>query len=263
MAVLMGTTWYRMDDSQNRIQDRFSANFFSVAFLAFMSVTGIPAFLEERLVFMRERANGSYRVSSYVIANTIVSIPSVFIVALSFISVAYYWIGFNPEAQKFFVYLGFLYLALFVAESMVTFVASFVPIFVAALAIASFLNGFFMAVQGYFVQKNSIPHAWKWGHYIDYQKYAFEALIQSDFQGLTFQCDSLPSNSTSSDQSKCFCNIPNPDGPDGCSFSGQAVLDHYGYTDINLAAWAGALLGMVAAYRLGMYYVLLKRKPQN
>ena len=43
--------------SQN---DRLSVHFYSVAFLGFMSVAGIPAFLEERQVFLRERANGLY-----------------------------------------------------------------------------------------------------------------------------------------------------------------------------------------------------------
>ncbi|KAJ3060585.1 hypothetical protein HDU98_003472, partial [Podochytrium sp. JEL0797] len=38
MAILMGTTWLRMSLNQNTVQDRFSAIFFTIAFLAFMSV---------------------------------------------------------------------------------------------------------------------------------------------------------------------------------------------------------------------------------
>ncbi len=51
LTVLMGTTWHRMDFEQQRILDRMIVINFSVAFLAFMAVAGITAFLEERHVF--------------------------------------------------------------------------------------------------------------------------------------------------------------------------------------------------------------------
>jgi hypothetical protein len=55
--------------------DRLSVHFFSVAFLGFMSVAGIPSFLEERQVFVRERFNGLYGPGPYVIVNSIVTLP--------------------------------------------------------------------------------------------------------------------------------------------------------------------------------------------
>jgi len=46
-------------------------------------------------------------------------------------------------------YIGFLFLSIYVAESQVLVVAALLPIFVAALAISAFLNGFWMSVGGY------------------------------------------------------------------------------------------------------------------
>jgi ABC-type multidrug transport system permease subunit len=43
------------------IQDRISVLFFSVAFLTFMSIAAVPAFIEDKLLFVRERMNGAYR----------------------------------------------------------------------------------------------------------------------------------------------------------------------------------------------------------
>jgi hypothetical protein len=54
LAILMGTTWLRLGFDQAQVINRMVSLYFSVAFLAFMSVAGIPAFLEERLVFIRE-----------------------------------------------------------------------------------------------------------------------------------------------------------------------------------------------------------------
>jgi hypothetical protein len=99
LALLMGTTWYfpnrcvnqrwKLGNSQRQIEDRLALMFFSVAFLSFMSVAGIPAFLEDRLVYLRETRDNVYKPGPYVLANTIVAIPFIFLVALSFSSVAY------------------------------------------------------------------------------------------------------------------------------------------------------------------------------
>jgi hypothetical protein len=48
-----------------------------------------------------------------------------------------------------FRYIGFLFLALYTAESQVLLIAVLLPIFVAALAIAAFMNGFWMNLRGY------------------------------------------------------------------------------------------------------------------
>jgi hypothetical protein len=74
-----------------------------------------------------------------------------------------YWaIGLHPGANEFFRFLSFLFIAIYNAEAQVriiisspicaecsqaaqsVFVAAAIPIFVAALAIASFLNGLWM-----------------------------------------------------------------------------------------------------------------------
>lgn len=46
MGVLLALVWMRLGTSSDKINDRLSVHFFSVAFLGFMSVSGIPAFLE-------------------------------------------------------------------------------------------------------------------------------------------------------------------------------------------------------------------------
>ena len=144
MGVLLATVWVNLAQNSSRVNDRLSVHFFSVAFLGFMSVAGIPAFLEERLVFTRERMNGLYGPGAYVIANTIVTLPYLFLCVLLFAVLCYWSIGLNPGAEHFFRFLGILFLAVFTAEAQSTVVAAALPIFVAALAIASFMNGFWM-----------------------------------------------------------------------------------------------------------------------
>lgn len=142
-----------------------------------MSVAGIPGFLEERAVFKKERANGLYGEVAFVLSNTLVSAPFLFACAVLFSVISYFAIGLHPGAGAFFRFLAFLYLSLLCAEAQVVLVAALLPVFVAALAISAFLNGFWMSVGGYFIRTASLPHFWRVSfHLMDYQTYAFQLL---------------------------------------------------------------------------------------
>jgi ATP-binding cassette, subfamily G (WHITE), member 2 len=61
-----------------------------------------------------------------------------------FLDPSYWAIGLHPGPIAFFRFLSFLFIAVYIAEAQSVLVAAVIPIFVAALAIASFLNGFWM-----------------------------------------------------------------------------------------------------------------------
>lgn len=259
MALLMGTVWLNVGYSETGIQDRFSALFFSIAFLSFMSVAAIPAFLEDRLVFYRERNAAAYGILAYVLANSLVSLPFVLLIAFSFSAIAYPLIWLHPGWGHFWAFLLFLFLSLLVAESMTTMISAIVPIFVAALAVASFANGFFMVLEGFFVAKKAIPDYWIWGNYISYQKYGFEALVYNDFPGLTFDCSVVGSNNGTN---VCSCAFVSTTG-NPCTMSGMDILTSYEYQNVNMWAWFGVLVAMVIIFRMGFYFALWMRKGRR
>ena len=49
--------------------------FFGSAFMSFMAVAYVPAFLEDRATFIKERANGLYGAGAFMIANFLIGIP--------------------------------------------------------------------------------------------------------------------------------------------------------------------------------------------
>lgn len=64
--------------------------------------------------------------------------------------------------------LAYLYLGILAAEFQSILIAALIPSFVASLAIAAFINGFWMSVQGYFIR--NLPKFWYyWAHFIDYE----------------------------------------------------------------------------------------------
>jgi len=250
---LLATIWVNLGTRDTKINDRLSVHFFSVAFLGFMSVAGIPSFLEERAVFMRERNNGLYGPGVYVIANSLVNIPFLFLCAVLFCVISYWAIGLHPGANEFFRFLSFLFIAIYIAEAQSVFVAAAIPIFVAALAIASFLNGLWMCVQGYFIRAVNLPRFWFYSfHWIDYQTFAFELLVKNDFTGLKFPCQVI--------NGSCQCSYPSSLIPGECAVSGQDVLQALNIAGFNIGLYSAILIIMAIVYRLLFYLVLVWRK---
>ncbi|KAJ7500865.1 P-loop containing nucleoside triphosphate hydrolase protein [Mycena galericulata] len=252
MGLMIATIWIRLGSADSTINDRLSVHFYSVAFLAFMSVAGIPGFLEERAVYYRETKNGLYSTLPFVLSNTLVNMPFLFVCTLLFALISYWAIGLHPGGSAFFRFLAFLYLAIVAAESQVQIIASLMPIFVAALATGAFANGFWMSVGGYFIKARSLPRFWFYSfHYMDYQRYSFELLVNSDFRGLTFKCVTILNGS-------CVCAYPSST-PETCTVSGADVLDYLEIGDISYRKWAAVVVGIILIYRIGLYFALKAR----
>ncbi|EJD54483.1 P-loop containing nucleoside triphosphate hydrolase protein [Auricularia subglabra TFB-10046 SS5] len=254
MGVLLATVWVNLGTAAVKINDRLSVHFFSVAFLGFMSVAGIPAFLEERHVYMRERMNGLYGPGPYVLANSLCSAPFLFACSLIFSLICYWSIGLHPGAGHFFRFLAVLFLAVYTAESQSLVVAAAIPIFVAALAIASFLNGFWMCVQGYFIRAVNLPTFWRvWAHWIDYQTFAFNVLVNNDFRGMVFRCAEVAG--------QCHCEYPSSLVAVGqCELAGEDVLQALDIAGIDTNLYVGILFCIALVYRLLFFVVLMFQK---
>lgn len=52
-----------------------AGKFFGSAFMSFMAVAYVPAFLEDRATFIKERANGLYGATAFTIANFLIGLP--------------------------------------------------------------------------------------------------------------------------------------------------------------------------------------------
>lgn len=60
LAVLSGYLFYGLTDDIAGFQDRLGLNFFILALFGFSTLTSLTVFSSERLLFIRERANGYY-----------------------------------------------------------------------------------------------------------------------------------------------------------------------------------------------------------
>ena len=253
LAIMMGTIWLRLSPEQSNIQSFINAIFFGGAFMSFMAVAYIPAFLEDRALYMKERANGLYGPTSFMVANFITGIPYLFVISVLFSIVAYWLSNFRPTAQAFFTWVMWLFLDLLAAESLVVLVSSLVPIFVIALAATAFANGLWMCTGGFLVPPHTLNPFWRYVfHYIDYQSYVFQGMMVNEFGYRNYACQKLADGSHS-----CLYNS---DLASQGYVRGTAVLEQYGYKTGETGTWVGILLGIVLGYRLLGWLVLYIRR---
>ncbi|KIW24222.1 uncharacterized protein PV07_09950 [Cladophialophora immunda] len=254
LAIMMGTVWLRLSFSQASIQPFTNAIFFGGAFMSFMAVAYVPSIIEDLHTFNKERHNGLYGPLPFVIANTLIGVPWLFLIAIMF-SIITYWLGhFNPTAGGFWMWVLWLFLDLLAAEGLVVLVSSLFPIFVVALAITAFANGLWMCVDGFMVPMGKLNPFWKYVfHYIDYQAYVFQGMMANQFRSTIWDC------AKSADGFQCM--YPSDLEAEG-KIRGTAVLEAYKYSWSSgvIGEWIGIMFAIIFAYRVLGYLVLVLKK---
>lgn len=253
LAVLMGTLFLRLNTQQTHIQPFINAIFFSSAFMSFMAVAYVPAFLEDRATFAKERANGLCGPLAFTVANFLIGLPYLFFIALMFSVVEYWLSNFRPDASAFWIWVMWLFLDLVAAESLIVLVSSIFPVFVVALAVAAFANGLWMCVDGFLVPMTTLNVFWKYVfHYIDYQAYVFQGMLVNELSKRTYDC--------AGNAETGFNFMYQSDLASAGKVRGTAILEAFNYHTGRQGTWVGIMVGIIAGYRfLGWLVLVLKR----
>ncbi|KAF5234845.1 hypothetical protein FANTH_11939 [Fusarium anthophilum] len=249
LAIMMGTVWVRLDPAQESIQPFINAIFFGSAFMSFMAVAYVPAFIEDRLQYVKEHHNGLYGAAELIISNFFIGIPYLFLISILFSVISYWLSNFQPTAKAFFTWVLWLFLDLLAAESLVVFMTSLFPSFVISLALVAFANGLWMSVGGFMVPPTILNVFYKYVfHYWDYQKYVFEGMMVNEFADRVYSCG---------DGCRCMYQSTLADQ---CEIDGQAVLNQYGYSNGHMGRNVGIMISIIAGYRLASWLVLVLRR---
>lgn len=253
LAILMGTVFLRFHTEQKYVQPYINAIFFGGAFMSFMAVAYVPAFLEDLSTFRQERANGLVGPLAFMISNFIIGLPFLFVITLLFSVVAYWLMNFRADASTFFMWVLWLFLDLLAAESLVVFVSSIFNVFVVALAVTAFANGLWMCVDGFLVPMNILNAFWKYVfHYIDYQAYVFQGMMVNQFQHGVYDCDGTSAAGYQ-------CSYPSDINGEG-KFRGTDILHQFSISTGLQGTWVGITIGIIAGYRILAYLALVLRK---
>ncbi|KAK7400335.1 hypothetical protein VNO78_11541 [Psophocarpus tetragonolobus] len=232
LAISLATIFYDLGTSYRSILDRGSFLMFVSSFITFMTIGGFPSFVEDMKVFERERLNGHYSVTAFVIGNTFSSIPYLLLVSLIPGAIAYFLPGLQKDFEHFAYFICSLFACLMLVESLMMIVASIVPNFLMGIITGAGIQGMMIISGGFFRLPNDLPKPfWKYPmFYVAFHRYAYQGMFKNEFQGLIFASNN----------------------PNGGYITGEEILRDTWQVNMSYSKWVdlGVLLGMIVLYRV-------------
>ncbi|CAJ1936086.1 unnamed protein product [Sphenostylis stenocarpa] len=245
VSVSMASIFYHLGPSMRSIQERGSLLCFFVSVLNFMTlIGGFSPLMEEMKVFKRERLNGHYGVTAFLIGNTFSAVPYTLIISLIPGAIVNYLSGLHKGVENFLYFASVLFAIVTWVESLMMVVGSIFPNFVIGVITAGGVEGVMILTSGFYRVPNDLPKPlWKYPlYYVSFLTYAFQGLLKNEFEGLTFSQDQ--------------------DGG-GKSVSGRDILAETWHVQMGYSKWVdlAIMFGMLVLYRV-TFVVIIKCKEK-
>jgi ATP-binding cassette subfamily G (WHITE) protein 2 len=241
-GLVLGSIFYNLKDDLVGAQERVGLFAFILTFLLSCTTEALPIFLQEREILMKETSCGSYRVSSYAVANGLVYLPFLLILAILFTLPLYWLVGLNHNFIAFLHFLLLIWLILYTANSVVVCFSALVPNFIVGNSLIAGVMGSFFLFSGYFISKQEIPSYWIFMHYMSLFKYPFEGFLINEF----------------SNSGKCLEYMFGT-----CEVSGEDVLREEGYGEDSRWRNVVVMVCFILVYRFISYVILRCRCSQR
>ncbi|KAK9999313.1 hypothetical protein SO802_018916 [Lithocarpus litseifolius] len=184
----LGSVYLKVRKDEGGVAERLGLFAFSLSFLLSSTVEALPIYLQERRVLMKEASRGAYRISSYLIANTIVFLPFLFVVALLFAVPIYWLVGLNSSITAFVFFTFIVWLILLMASSLVLFLSAVSPDFISGNSLICTVLGAYFLFSGYFIPKDSIPKYWLFMYYVSLYRYPLDSLLINEYWSVRSEC---------------------------------------------------------------------------
>ena len=163
LAVLSGFLFYGLTDDIKGFQNRLGLFFFILALFGFSTLTSLTVFSSERLLFVRERANGYYAPLTYFCAKVVFDIvPLRLIPPIIMGAIIYPMSGLTPEWPSFFRFLLTLILFNLAAAAICLFIGIVFRDGGVANLIGSLVMLFSLLFAGLLLNHDAIPPAALW-----------------------------------------------------------------------------------------------------
>ncbi|PWA45035.1 ABC-2 type transporter family protein [Artemisia annua] len=201
----------------------------------------LPIYLQERRVLMKEASRGAYKTSSYMIANTIVFLPFLFVIGLLFSIPVYWLVGLNTSFTAFAFFVFVVWLIVLMASSLVLFLSAVSPDFISGNSLISTVLGAFFLFSGYFIPKEVIPQYWMFMYYVSLYRYPLDSWLVNEYWDRREVCFSGEGSGST------------------CLVTGNDILKGRGLTWDTRWMNVGIMFGFFVFYRI-LCWIILARK---
>lgn len=244
LAVLSGFLFYGLTDDIPGFQNRLGLFFFILALFGFSTLSSLTVFATERMLFVRERANGYYSPVTYFAAKVIFDIvPLRIIPPILMGSIIYPMTGLVPDWPHYLKFILILILFNLAAAGICLFIGIVCKDNGVASLIGSLVMLFSLLFAGLLLNHDAIPKSALWLQSISIFHYGFESLIVNEVTYLSLKDKKLG----------LTIDVPGATILSSFGFNTQAL-----WPDVtNLAIFAGGFI--ILAY-VAMHVLLVERR---
>ncbi|CAL0300698.1 unnamed protein product [Lupinus luteus] len=246
VGLVLGTIYINIGYDKEGIEKRFGLFAFTLTFLLSSTTETLPIFINERPILLRETSSGVYRLSSHLIANTLVFLPYLLVVAVIYSIPVYFLVGLCASWLSFSYFVLVIWVIVLMANSFVLFLSSLAPNYIAGTSLLTMLLAAFFLFSGYFISKDSLPKYWLFMHFLSMYKYALDALLINEYSCLVTRCFMWYQESNQL-----------------CMVTGAEVLQNRGLSVGDRWTNVYFLIGFFVLYRVLCFLVLLRRVSRS
>lgn len=243
--------YFRMSWSESSLRDRIGCiNFITVYWAMATVLAATYTFASEYKVIRKERTSGSYRLSAYFCAKSIVDVPVKIAYPLVFSIIVYWVTGLNPSFARFMIFVVVLLCHTLLAQS-VGLTASTATLNVRKAVVLAFIFTLSsVLLTGYYANTNNLPAILRVLQYFSFIRYSFSALLINETSGVEYPCDATQ---------------PTPFRVDGCPIQQEAILKIMPITDIGVGGNLAVMLALTVLFRLlsFLFLYILCRKDKK
>lgn len=246
VGLVLGTIYINIGFGKQGIEKRFGLFAFTLTFLLSSTTETLPIFINERPILLRETSSGVYRLSSYLIANTLVFLPYLLAIAMIYSFSVYFLVGLCASWQAFAYFVLVIWVIILMANSFVLFLSSLAPNYIAGTSLVTILLGAFFLFSGYFISSESMPKYWLFMHFLSMYKYGLDALLINEYSCLVSRC-----------------LIWYKENNKECMVTGSDVLQNRGLHERQRWTNVYILIGFFVFYRVLCLLVLIRRVSRS
>ncbi|KAH7921598.1 hypothetical protein BV22DRAFT_1132146 [Leucogyrophana mollusca] len=185
LALICGLFFHNVSNDIAGFQNRLGIFFFTLALFGFSCLSSLGLFANERILFMRERANGYYSSFTYFSSKVLFDIlPLRLVPPLVFGGIVYGLVGLVPTVAAFWKFMLTLVLFNLTTASVILLLSiTFASTSVASL-VGTLVMLFNLLFTGLLINRDTVTPVLQWLHTISFFHAAFEALAVNELRYL-------------------------------------------------------------------------------
>ncbi|ORZ12015.1 hypothetical protein BCR42DRAFT_332368 [Absidia repens] len=181
LALICGGLFYQVSNTIAGFQNRMGLFFFYEALLGFMCLTSLQVFSNERILFIRERANGYYSPATYFLSKVLFDIIPLRVIPPFFMGFcSYYMVGLVEGVPEFCKFLLVLVLFNLTAAALCLAIGVVFKNLSMANLFSCMVMLFSMLFAGLLLNKDSMSPFFGWLQHLSFFNYALEALLVNE-----------------------------------------------------------------------------------